>query len=140
MTSAAAAEAPLPSKKEGDISSVFVSLSGGKQPPLPPRFRDLKLSLVADREKDISASWYRLLNELAVENQIIARSGSAIIPSVEFRNLDRDLGVLKEEIRKRGCAVIRGVVPVDEARAYKFEVEEYVRKNPHTKCKQPCDI
>jgi hypothetical protein len=38
-----------------------------------------------------------------------------------------------EEIRKRGVVVVKGVVPEVEARAYKGEVEEYVRKNPWTK-------
>ena len=48
-------------------------------------------------------------------------------------DLDEDLSSLKEEIRVRGVAVIRGVVPEDEARAYKGRIEEYIRNNPHTK-------
>jgi hypothetical protein len=33
--------------------------------------------------------------------------------------------------------VIRGVIPEQEARAYKFEIEEYVKKNPQTKGEYP---
>jgi hypothetical protein len=32
-------------------------------------------------------------------------------------------------------AVIRGVIPEDEARSYKFEIEEYARQNPQTRGK-----
>jgi hypothetical protein len=127
------------SKKEGDISSAFVSLSGADRPPLPDRFRELKLSLVAGRERDVAASWKRLLRGLKEENEIIARTGPAIIPSVEFGDLGswRDGKGMSEEVRaevrRRGAVVVRGVVPEQEARGYKDEIEDYVRRNPGTK-------
>lgn len=124
-------------KKEGDISSVFVSLSGADRPPLPDRFRQIKNSLIAGREDKVIASWNRLLEELRKENETIAAQGSAVIPTVEFDNLESELGRLKPEIQKRGAAVIRGVVPEAEARAYKSEIEEYVKKNPSTKGEIP---
>lgn len=120
-------------KKEGDISSVFVSLSGADRPPLPDRFRLIKNSLVAGREDKVIASWNRLLEALRRENELIASRGSAVIPTIEFKDLERDIEKLKPEIQKRGAAVIRGVVPEAEARGYKSEVEEYVKKNPSTK-------
>lgn len=119
-------------KKEGDISSVFVSLNGAEVEPLPDRFREIKSQLVAGREDKVVASWNRLLDALKTETAAIAKKGSAVVPTLEFADLERDLERLKPEIRKRGAAVIRGVVPEAEARAYKSEVEEYVRKNPHT--------
>ncbi|KAK1723373.1 uncharacterized protein BDZ83DRAFT_626510 [Colletotrichum acutatum] len=120
-------------KKEGDISSVFVSLSGTAREALPDRFRVLKGDLIADHEDAVVASWGRLLRALREENQVIREKGPAIIPSVEFKDLEGDIERLKGDIRKRGAAVIRGVVDEKEARGYKEEVEEYVRKNPSTK-------
>jgi len=120
-------------KVEGDISSVFVSLSGNERPELPKRFLDLKRKLVAGREKSITASWQRLLQQLRVENQVIAQRRSSIIPQLNFESLDRDLARLRDEIRRRGAAVVKGVVPVSEARRFKDDVEAYVMDNPSTK-------
>ncbi|RWA04656.1 hypothetical protein EKO27_g10449 [Xylaria grammica] len=120
-------------KREGDISDSFMSLSGGSRPPLPERFLDLKRSLVAGHEDRVVASWQRLLARLKEENGILAKDGSKVIPSVEFSNLEKDLARLHSEIKKRGVAVIRGVIPEEDARAYKDDIEEYVRQNPSTR-------
>lgn len=132
MAAMNAAQQP-PGKREGDISDSFASLSGKEATPLPDRFRELKLKLSAGREDQITAGWKRLLKVLKEENEIVARKGPSIIPEVRFSNFEADLDQAKDEIKRRGAAVIRGVIPEDEARAYKFEIEEYVRKNPHTK-------
>lgn len=120
-------------KREGDISDSFASLSRLEDAPLPDHFRALKLSLVEGHEEAIKASWNRLLKRLEVENDIVAEQGSKVIPEIRFDHLDEDLRNSREEIKKRGAAVIRGVVPEDEAWGYKFELEEYIRKNPQTK-------
>lgn len=120
-------------KREGDISDSFASLSGVKDEPLPDQFRQLKLSLVEGREDKIKASWHRLLQRLEIENDVIAELGSKVIPEVRFDNLEDDLSQNRDAIKKRGAAVIRGVIPEEEARQYKFDLEEYVRKNPQTK-------
>lgn len=120
-------------KREGDISDSFASLSGVKDVPLPDQFRVLKASLAAGREENIIASWDRLLERLKVENEIVATKGSKVIPEIRYDHLEEDLRNSREEIKKRGAAIIRGVVPEDEARGYKFELDEYIRKNPQTK-------
>ncbi|KAJ2976783.1 hypothetical protein NUW58_g8002 [Xylaria curta] len=130
-----AAELIFSTKREGNISDAFVSLSGGHRPPLPERFLDLKKSLVAGHEDQFIASWRRLLVQLKQENKILAKEGSNAIPSLEFENLDSDLTRLRSEIKRRGVAVVRGVIPQKEARAYKNDIEEYVRQNPSTKGK-----
>ncbi|POR39726.1 Uncharacterized protein TPAR_00084, partial [Tolypocladium paradoxum] len=127
------------SKKEGDISDAFVSLSGAQRAPLPDRFRQLKCDLVRGREGAVAESWARLLRRLRKENDVIAEKGSDVIPQVEFAELEAGCAKLKGEIQKRGAVVVRGVIPEAEARAYKEEVEEYVRKNPHTKAFPPND-
>ena len=128
---------PLAHKKEGDISDSFVSLSGTVQTPLPDHFRQLKCELVRGREKEITESWVRLLRELKKENEIVAKKGPAVIPQVEYGDLESGLEGLKGEIRKRGAVVVKGVVPEGEARAYKEETEEYIKKNPSTRGIRP---
>lgn len=128
-----AATAAAAAKKEGDISDAFVSLSGAARPPLPDRFRQLKCDLVRGREQQIVDSWGRLLRQLRIENNIISQKGSDVIPQVDFSDLDAGCDKLKDEIRKRGAIVVRGVIPEAEARAYKEEVEDYVKKNPWTR-------
>ncbi|KAL2151172.1 hypothetical protein VTH82DRAFT_6270 [Thermothelomyces myriococcoides] len=120
-------------KPEGDISDIFASLSGKKRLPLPDRFRVLKRRLVSGHEDAVIASWKRLLAALQRENELIARSGTAIVPEVRFSHLEDDIEASRASIKKRGVVVIRGVIPEDEARAYKFEIEEYIRRNPHTR-------
>lgn len=126
-----------PTKREGDISDSFVSLSGDERPPLPDRFRQLKLELSKGREDEITKSWNRLLRTLRSENEIIASRGPNVVPQVEYKDLDNGIGGLKDEIKKRGAVVVRGVVPEGEARGYKEEIEEYVRKNPSTRGPSP---
>lgn len=121
------------SKKEGDISSVFVSLSGAAATKLPERFTDIKRDLIRGNEEKLTTGWKRLLKQLAVENRTVAAHGPDIIPSFQFEELDKPSDQFIGAVKKRGVAVIKGVVPEAEARGYKEEVEEYVRANPWTK-------
>lgn len=129
---AMAAAAPEPTKREGDISDAFASLSGVKDQTLPDEFRLLKLHLTRGREEAIKASWNRLLDELKMENDVVAQTGPAVIPEVRFSHLSSDLPAAVPEIKKRGVVVIRSVIPEDEARGYKFELEQYIGRNPQT--------
>ena len=122
-------------KEEGDISSVFVSLSGASPTALPERFADIKRQLVRGKEPQISGSWKRLLKQLSVENKLVAEKGAAVVPQVDFKDLSRPSADTIDQIKKRGVAVVRGVIPEEEARGYKDEVEEYVKANPWTKGK-----
>jgi hypothetical protein len=124
-------------KREGDISDSFASLSGKQAEPLPDRFRLLKLQLVSGNEEAVVASWKRLLLALRRGNKLVARRGSGVIPEVDFANIHDDLKRKAADIKKRGVAVVRRVIPEDEARAYKFEIEEYVRRNPQTRGEYP---
>ncbi|KAI1843447.1 hypothetical protein JX266_010444 [Neoarthrinium moseri] len=120
-------------KREGDISDSFASLSGTAKEPLPQRFLELKQKLTRGHEQAVTDSWKRLLLQLKIENDIVAREGFNVVPSIEFKTLDTDLAVLRNEIKKRGVAVIRGVIPEDDARQYKAELEDYINVNPSTK-------
>ncbi|KAL7619368.1 hypothetical protein AAE478_009905 [Parahypoxylon ruwenzoriense] len=126
-------------KREGNISDSFVSLSGGARAPLPQRFLELKKTLVNGHEGRVVDSWNRLLAQLKQENEIIATEGPRVIPSLNFQDLDDDLVRLRDELEKRGVAVIRGVLPENETRSFKNEIEEYVKQNPQTKAFPPND-
>ncbi|KAJ9416935.1 hypothetical protein FOXG_12918 [Fusarium oxysporum f. sp. lycopersici 4287] len=129
----------LASKKEGDISDAFTSLSGAQREPLPDRYRQLKLNLLQGREDRIVQSWKKLLRELKRENEIVAKKGPGVIPQIDFKDLEKSSDGLRKEVKKRGVVVVRGVIPEGEARAYKAEVEEYVAKNPSTRAFPPHD-
>ncbi|ETS74002.1 hypothetical protein PFICI_13868 [Pestalotiopsis fici W106-1] len=120
-------------KKEGSIADAFNSLSGGNAPPLPLRFRQLKQQIAQGREDRMIASWHRLLDELRLECDIIARKGPRAIPEIEFKDLAGDLRSIRGEIKKRGALVVRNVIPEAEARGYKYDLEEYIRLNPSTR-------
>lgn len=120
-------------KRAGDISDAFVSLSGQGFKPLPDRYGELKSSLIKGREAEIRASWERLLGYLRKEIPIIVQLGSKVIPEINYEDIDHPSENFKQELKKRGVAVVRGVVPVEQALQWKEGVRDYVKTNPHTK-------
>ena len=120
-------------KKEGDISSVFVSLSGNAPEPLPARFAHVKRTLIEGREEQVKASWIRLLRTLQKKTAEVERLGSAIIPSVKFDEIHATFPTFQKALKETGVGVIRGVVPQEVARSYKDDVERYIKDNPSTK-------
>lgn len=121
------------SKKEGDISSVFASLSGSEAEQLPQRFAAIKQKLSHGREEALKNGWDRLLSALRREVEIVKESGRAIIPELSFDDIDNAPEQFKKGFKKRGVAVIRGVVPEEEALGYKADVQKYIQNNPTTK-------
>ncbi|CAF1557179.1 unnamed protein product [Rotaria magnacalcarata] len=120
-------------KPEGDISSVFVSLSGvDADKPLEPRFSQLKAQIIRDHEQQVKDSWYRLLDALKHENDTIRSSDKSIIPEVEFNSIKNVSADLENEIRNRGTMIVRGVLPENEALKLKLDVEDYIKQNPNT--------
>jgi hypothetical protein len=134
VRTAATAEAMAPvQKKEGDISDAFASLSGMQFGPLEPRFADVKSKLIAGNEEAIQASWNRLLASLKEEIPIIKQLGSKVIPEIDFKDIDNPSPEFRAEHKKRGVAVIRNVLPQEEALQLKEGIREYLRANPQTK-------
>jgi hypothetical protein len=121
------------SKRAGDISDAFASLSGQDFKPLAPEYADLKSRLIKGREDAVRASWERLLQDLQEEVPLIAESGSKIIPEIDFKDIDNVSETFTRELRKRGCAVIRNVVSESEALGWKKDLRDYIGKNPQTK-------
>ncbi|CAF2815217.1 unnamed protein product [Rotaria sp. Silwood2] len=125
---------PYSMKPEGDISSVFASLSGvDADKPLEPRFAQLKAKIIRGHEQQVKDSWYRLLDALKRENAIIRSSRKTIIPEVDFNNMKNLSSDLINEIRTRGSMIVRGVFPENDALKLKTGAEDYIRQNPHTR-------
>ncbi|WPH04843.1 Hypothetical protein R9X50_00774000 [Acrodontium crateriforme] len=124
-------------KKEGDISDAFASLSGMQFKPLASRFATLKQNLLANNADALHASWTRLLASLREEIPLIAERGSSIVPQIDFADLDSASSTFRAAHKKRGVAVIRNVVPQDEALRMKSELRQYIAANPSTKAFPP---
>ncbi len=121
-------------KPEGDISSVFASLSGDDMnKPLEHRFAQLKEQIIRGHEQQVKDSWYRLLDALKREISIIRSSGVTIIPQVNFNDIENVSSNIRNEIRTRGVIVVRGVLPGAYALKLKTDVQNYIKQNPHTK-------
>jgi hypothetical protein len=125
------------SKREGDISDAFASLSGMQFKQLDPRFATLKQNLVAGNEEALQASWNRLLASLREEIPLIREQKSKVIPEIDFSKIDSASPEFRAEHKKRGVAVIRNVLPEQEVLELKRELREYIAKNPHTKAFPP---
>lgn len=63
------------------------------------------------------------------------QKGPDIIPQIDYEDFIVSRNDFVDEVKRRGVAVVRGVVAEQEARGYKTEVEEYVRANPWTRGK-----
>jgi hypothetical protein len=124
-------------KKEGDISSVFPSLSGAAAVSLPPRFSDLKKELLPTSEtrERLAASWTDLLIVLREGVSELQSRGNEVIPEVSFAELESGSTAWQDEVRKRGSVVIRDVVEDADALRWKKQVLEYVKENPEVKGK-----
>ena len=127
-------------KRAGDISDAFVSLSGQKFEPLTPEYADLKGRLIRGYESEVRDSWERLLRDLREEIPLIVELGSKVIPEIDFKEVDNAPETFSNELRKRGVAVVRGVIPEQDALQWKEDLREYIRQNPQTKGKASSSV
>ena len=124
-------------KAEGDISSVFASLSGATPQPLPQRFADLKRNLIAGHEDEVVKGWNRLLRRLQDEVALVKKAGSAIIPEIEYKDIENPSEEFRRQHKERGVALVRGVVDPRTASEWKRSLREYISHNPQTKAFPP---
>ena len=126
---------PISPKPTGDISSVFPSLSGTPPPSLPPRFATLKTRLTAGHGDALQASWRELLSVLKTETEEIELVGSRVIPEIEYGdigNLDKRTR-FRDELKKKGVAIVRSVVSESEALGWKELLQRYIKTNPQVR-------
>lgn len=127
-------------KRAGDISDAFASLSGQEFKPLAPEYAHLKGRLIKGRENEVRESWERLLRDLREEIPLIVELGSKTIPEIDFKDIDNAPEVFNNELKKRGVAVVRGVVAEEEVLQWKEDLRNYIRQNPHTKGINNCTL
>ncbi|KAI6791528.1 DUF1479-domain-containing protein [Hortaea werneckii] len=132
-----AATATPAQKKEGDISDAFASLSGIEFKPLEPRFAGIKQNLIKGHEDALVESWHRLLASLREEIPLIAELGHKVVPEIDFKDIDNASPEFRAEHKKRGVAVVRNVIPQQEALDLKQELRGYIAANPQTKAFPP---
>jgi hypothetical protein len=131
----------LTNLKEGPhkrIRPIPMSPQSGIQ-SLPKRFAQIKTDLVSSNETALAESWSRLLTQLRREVTLIAEAQSPVIPTIDFQDLEsptkRD--VFLDGLKVRGVAVIRSVVPEDEALTMKRDLDTYIADNPHSRVSSP---
>lgn len=120
-------------KRAGDISDAFASLSGQQFEALTPEYANLKTRLIKGNEDQVRQSWERLLRDLREEIPLIVEQGSRVIPEIDFKDIGNAPETFSENLRKRGVAVVRQVVPEEEALQWKQMLKEYIHANPQTK-------
>lgn len=77
------------------------------------------------------------MEALRHEIPIITSLGPRVIPQIDFKNIDAPSQHFTDEHKKRGVAVIRNVIPREEALKMKEELQQYISANPHTKAFPP---
>lgn len=116
-------------KPKGDISSVFSHL-GGKGIKLDPSLLKLKKEIAPKDPSILNNAFKRLMESFEKESPEIKEKGSDIIPQVTFAEIQSNNGEfpphIANEIRKRGCVVIRNVVSREEAQGYKNQIKKYI--------------
>lgn len=103
--------------------------------PLPPRFARVKENLIAGKEAEIVASWKRLLAKLKTEIDTIAKEGSDIFPSIhfdDFQDASKSTNFISQ-LKERGAAVIREVVPREAVTTWKEDTDSYMSEDPRAR-------
>ncbi|KAH7917897.1 DUF1479-domain-containing protein [Leucogyrophana mollusca] len=122
--------------QEGTIADVFATLGaqGNSVAPLPQRFAELKRQILADARatpESLVKSWTRVIEELEVRTEEIARKQGDIIPRVPYDDIVN--GLSEEQIgaiKRTGVVVITGAIPKEEALGWKESIKEYISANP----------
>ncbi|KAK0751502.1 hypothetical protein B0T18DRAFT_320167 [Schizothecium vesticola] len=117
---------PRRSRQSATLSSEPIQLS--------PRFAALKQDLIAGREDALTSSWNRLLDALQEEIRLVSALNSDIIPTIDYSDISNPsrADAFRCDLRIRGVAVIRGVIPRATALAWQDETTAYLHSNAHT--------
>ncbi|KAK3348381.1 hypothetical protein B0H65DRAFT_173997 [Neurospora tetraspora] len=111
-----------------DMEPPVLSFYGTEPVPLPSRFAQIKRTLVAGHEKELEASWARLIAALRDEVKNIAQRGSSITPSIDFAEISTPSkkADFARDLKRYGLGVIRGVVPHADAQKAIDETVKYL--------------
>lgn len=119
------------SKKPGNILSAF---QANINDTLPERYKTIKKDIVQRCGADnLQTSWTRLIESFDNEIQVIKEKGPNVIPKIEFSAILKNNftfpSTFADEIRKRGCVLVRNVVDSSEALKYKEDVRQYIKNH-----------
>lgn len=121
-----------PLTPDSDFFDEVTGLSDDEPLPLPERFARIKRKLIAGHEAAVADSFRRLLGELRAEASRVAAAGSDAVPTIDFLDIDDPAraAAFARDLRRRGVAVIRRVVPPGVAAAWGEETREYIAQSP----------
>jgi Protein of unknown function (DUF1479) len=122
-------------KVEGDISSVFASLTGDKVNALPKRFVELKREIIGEYGDAILKSWKRLIPVVEEKVREANERGPSIFPEIQFSDIQEnnvDDGMI-DRIKRTGVCIIRNAIPKEETTEILCDVRKYITANPTTK-------
>ncbi|OWZ64013.1 hypothetical protein AYX15_04112 [Cryptococcus neoformans] len=132
----AGSKPPRKEREEGNISSVFSSLSGETEKPLPPRFAELKRTIIGEEanQRRLIEGWERLTKRLRDAAEEIERKQQDNIPQTSYDEfISGGNASLVERIKTCGAVIIRGVVDEKTALKWLEDVKTYIAKNPSVK-------
>ncbi|WVQ74508.1 hypothetical protein IAR50_004109 [Cryptococcus sp. DSM 104548] len=123
-------------REEGNISSVFSSLSGEKEKDLPSRFAELKRNIIGDEanQRRLIGSWERLSQRLARVADEIENTQQDCIPQTTYDEfINHRTPDLERRIKTCGTVIIRDVVDENTALAWLADLRSYIASNPSVK-------
>lgn len=120
-----------------------LSFYGAQPVALQSRFATIKRRLIAGHEKEVAASWARLIVALNTEMAAIRDTSSALelmgsIDYADIENPDR-IAEFSKLLKRFGVGVVRGVVPPADAEAWVEETRSYLETKHDIKPPPPQD-
>ncbi|KAF4629193.1 hypothetical protein G7Y89_g8961 [Cudoniella acicularis] len=87
----------------------------------------------------LKKSWVETCKELEKVTEDISINGTSVIPVLEFEEFFIASESKKEELKERGCFVVRGAVPKGEATKWYHDLKGYVADNKESVTGMPAE-
>ncbi|WRT65657.1 uncharacterized protein IL334_002602 [Kwoniella shivajii] len=123
-------------RQEGDISSVFASLSGEKAKALPERFADLKRHIIGDEanQQALISSWTSLTKRLRQAAVEIEKKKQDCIPQITYDEfISSPSSSTIEAIKRAGSLILKNVIPEETVVEWLKDTKAYIKANPDVK-------
>lgn len=99
-------------------------------PTWPERFVQLKKEIAQGHEEELTRSWKKLVAALKERTDEFIKTGPEYIPRVDYSDLQGLSAEKLAEIKKKGCVIIKNVVPDEEALKWKADLRKIIEDNP----------
>ncbi|CZR51284.1 uncharacterized protein PAC_01159 [Phialocephala subalpina] len=80
-------------------------------------------------QEAITKAWLKVCKDLETLTEEIAEKGTSIIPEVKYEDMLTLSDEKREELKKRGCFVVRGVVEEKLAKSWFKDVKQFYQDN-----------